>query len=736
MRLIQRRQLTWIMITLLLLSYLPPAQVVGRVEASDDAVPQAMSVWVEHINNKVQPTTTSGSTSSINLEGARRSVEATQIIVRANGSALTGVNLTAGDLSDGHGHTITRSNITFFREYFIDFTGVDEGEPGNRPVPANSPTGDPNIADPLIPFYDPYTTTIRSVGAPFNVAANRNQPVWIDFNIPEATTGGTYTGVITVTASGEASIVVPVTLTVWNFVLPDMRSVTTHFRLNLNTLIWYHRNTYACSGSNCWLDWTPYARTLVKRYEELAHAHRIDTEQSFIPDPGNGCNLPSSWTAYDAAMQPYLNGTYWSDGVPSGRIGTPFTPGADWGYEATCTPAQYTALAQAWASHLKAKGWFTSTIVYALDEPDDVYLPAIAQDSARMQAGDADWKARIMDTTDPTPSDVGTLNPTLGIYSVALKRYDHWNYDSGTPANEIPYGRSNWPTLFAQNIQLWFYESNAQSAPYPTFATNTLWGGEPRLMLWGSWYEKATGFLYWDMTSWNESAPWGPNVDFDKSGDGVLIYPGHHDGTDAAHGYGSPASVTLDGPIPSYRLKVIRAGLQDWALFKLAEQRGYGTYARDQVARVYGQLGRCEWSGCPPLVNGQFLWKNDAALLEEVRHNIAMKILGLNNVAPNLPGNPVPANNATNVFTAQPLQWSGGDPDGQPVTYTVAFGTGNPPSDVATVTQAVYAPGMITNTTYYWRIIATDGISQTIGPVWQFTTIASEQRVYLPLIRK
>jgi hypothetical protein len=692
-------------------------------------------VWVEHPNNKVQPTTAPGLTSSISLEGAQRSIEATQIIVRATGSALTGVNLTASDLSDGHGHTLSRSNIAFFREYFINFTGVVEGEPGNKPVPANSPTNDPNIADPLIPFNDPYTTTIRSVGAPFNVAVNRNQPVWVDFTIPEATVGGTYTGVITVSATGEANIVVPVTLTVWNFVLPDMRSATTHFRLNLNTLIWYHRNTYACSSSsNCWIDSTPYARMLVKRYEELAHTHRIDTAQSYLPDPDNGCSPPSNWSTYDAAMQPYLNGTYWSDGVPSSRLETPFTPGADWGLEQNCTSPQYTALAQAWATHLKSKGWFTSTIVYALDEPDAASFPAIAHDSALMQTGDASWKAHIMDTTAPTPLYVGTLNPALGIYCVALKEYDHWNFDTTTPSGDIPYGRSNWPSLFAQNIQLWFYESNAQSAPYPTFATNTLWGGEPRLMMWGSWYEKATGFLYWDTTSWHESDPWGPNVDYNKSGDGVLIYPGHHDGTDAP--IGSPAAITIDGPVPSYRLKVIRAGLQDWALFKLAEQRGYGTYARDQVARVYGQLGRCTWSGCPPIVNGQFLWKNDAALLEEVRHNIAMKILGLNNVAPNMPSNPVPANNATNVFTLQPLQWLGGDPDGQPVTYTIAFSTSMTPSVVATVTQALYAPPMITNTLYYWQVTATDGISQTLGPLWQFTTIVSEQHVYLPLIRK
>jgi hypothetical protein len=241
----------------------------------------------------------------------------------------------------------------------------------------------------------------------------------------------------------------------------------------------------------------------------------------------------------------------------------------------------------------------------------------------------------------------------LGIYCVSLAGYDNWSRDSSVLANQILYGRNNWSTLFAQNIQLWFYESNAQSAPYPTFAPNTLWG---------------------------------PNVDFSKSGDGVLIYPGHHDGTDASQGYGSPANVTIDGPVPSYRLKVIRAGLQDWAMFKLTGQRGCGTYVCDQVARAYGQLGRYEWSGCPPIVNGQFLWENDGALLDNVRHNIAMKILGLNNTAPNTPGNPSPADQALNVFTLQPLTWQGGDPDGQPVTYTVSIGTNNPPSVVAMAT--------------------------------------------------
>jgi len=149
---------------------------------------------------------------------------------------------------------------------------------------------------------------------------------------------------------------------------------------------------------------------------------------------------------------------------------------------------------------------------------------------------------------------------------------------------------------------------------------------------------------------------------------------------------------------------------------------------------VYGQFGGCDWSGCPAPVNGQFYWLTDAALMDQVRHNVAMKILGISNVAPNAPSDPVPANGATTVFTNQTLRWQGGDPDGNPVTYTVAFGAGKLQPVVATTTLMLYQPSLITNTTYYWKIIATDGISATVGPLWQFTTAAIEWRVYLPLV--
>jgi hypothetical protein len=587
------------------------------------SVPSPLKIWTASPAAKIQPTTARGSAGPIALAGAKGAAESYQIVVSAD-VALSGVNLTASSLSDGAGHTIPSANLVFFREAFIDYTGVVENEPGSQPAPKSSPTHDPRVPDPLIPFIDPYTPG-RAVGAPFSVAAGLNQPVWLDVSIPTNAVAGNYGGTLTISATGMGSVALPISVTVWNFALPDMNIVTTYFGMHVDPQIPnYHSGIADCSGSSCWLNSSARARTIVKRYEELLHQHRASTWQNFVPDPGSGCTPPSDWSAYDAALQPYMDGSYWGNGVPSSLISMPFTPGAAWGLEASCSQAQYTALASAWAAHLKAKGWFNKALVYAEDEPPPEDLSRIAQQAQWLIAGDPGWKAHIMDTTAPTLYSTAILNPALGIYNVALSGYDHWAHDNSLDPNDVAYGRSSWPSLFSQGIQLWFYESNAQSAPYPTFAANTLLGAEPQIMLWGAWYEKASGFLLWDTTAWVANVPWGQNAGWGKSGDGVLLYPGNHDGLLAPAG--SPSGVAIDGPIPSYRLKMVREGLQDWALFKLAEQRGLGAYARAQVETVYGQLGGCQWQGCPALVNGQFFWKADGAMMQQARINIAQAI--------------------------------------------------------------------------------------------------------------
>ena len=98
------------------------------------------------------------------------------------------------------------------------------------------------------------------------------------------------------------------------------------------------------------------------------------------------------------------------------------------------------------------------------------------------------------------------------------------------------------------------------------------------------------------------------------------------------------------------------------------------------------------------------------------------------NQPPYVPSDPDPEDGATDVDLEADLSWTGGDPNGDPVTYDVFFGTETPPPEVATgLTDTAYDPGNLDyGTMYYWQIIATDNQSAfTQGPIWEFTTIAA-----------
>ncbi len=96
------------------------------------------------------------------------------------------------------------------------------------------------------------------------------------------------------------------------------------------------------------------------------------------------------------------------------------------------------------------------------------------------------------------------------------------------------------------------------------------------------------------------------------------------------------------------------------------------------------------------------------------------------NDPPNTPSSPNPPDGATDVSTYVVLSWTGGDPEGDNVTYDVYFGDNSPPPKVVSnQTATSYDPiGELQNdTTFYWQIISWDeyGASAT-GSIWSFTT--------------
>jgi hypothetical protein len=96
---------------------------------------------------------------------------------------------------------------------------------------------------------------------------------------------------------------------------------------------------------------------------------------------------------------------------------------------------------------------------------------------------------------------------------------------------------------------------------------------------------------------------------------------------------------------------------------------------------------------------------------------------------PNTPSNPTPADAATAVLLNTSLSWTGGDPEGDPVTYDVYLEAGNGSPGIlicqdVSVSFCTPPADLLPSTHYYWRVIARDDINQTReGPTWEFDTI-------------
>jgi hypothetical protein len=178
-------------------------------------------------------------------------------------------------------------------------------------------------------------------------------------------------------------------------------------------------------------------------------------------------------------------------------------------------------------------------------------------------------------------------------------------------------GREEYARQRVLGKELWFYVCNCTVPPYAGYDIETHLGYEPRILLWGAWFEGASGFLYWRTNRWVEEAPWTQLIDPEayplvaRNGDGFILYPGDHDGTAAPAG--SPLGISMDGPVPTIRLKATRDGLEDWEMFLLASRRVGREKVQAIVSRAYRGFGSFplppiydpfhpSWTSCPHVV--------------------------------------------------------------------------------------------------------------------------------------
>lgn len=96
------------------------------------------------------------------------------------------------------------------------------------------------------------------------------------------------------------------------------------------------------------------------------------------------------------------------------------------------------------------------------------------------------------------------------------------------------------------------------------------------------------------------------------------------------------------------------------------------------------------------------------------------------NQAPVIPGYPQPDFDASLQGCSLTLSWKGGDPDEHDsVFYEVYLGTQNPPAGKVVSRSprtSLQVSGLTAGMVYYWKVVASDGMDATAGPVWNFST--------------
>lgn len=494
-------------------------------------------VYGESFMVKVRPQTPPHDPSPVRLLAARNESVSFQVVIHGGDTGATAVRASLEGL-EGPSH-LGGSQITLYREDFLDVTHPSGGttEPGRWP-------------DALIPDVDEIAGEPRQA-FPFDVPPQEARALWVDVLVPEDAPAGHYVGSVTVTGSAGLSASVPVSLTVVDAVLPSTPSYTTAFSINPDRVCEAHTGRADCGSDAVRVE-------LLTRYAWLALDHRLTLSNVFILQP-----LDGAWDAFDATYAPLLDGT-----APTRLPGARMTSAQYMG------PLDGPSLSD-FVTHFSEHGWLSRAFDYTADEPPLFSTYDDVRARATLVEHSAPGLVRMV-TTSLANAQAQHVDGLIDRMSVLIQVM------AGTEPVEVGPQRSTYDAFLAQpGRSLWLYQSCSSHACRGTLPDTMHWPSymvdHPaplnRAMPWLVFLEQASGESYYETaaqlpTAWTDQEFYGGN------GDGTLFYPG------TPERIGGQTQV----PLPSLRLKLLRAGVQDYEWLTRVAQGGDPAFA-EQVAR-------------------------------------------------------------------------------------------------------------------------------------------------------
>ena len=534
------------------------------------------NIWVSDGMLKVQPSASPQPVHWADLHAAKNETESFQVHVQA--PAATSVTVTASELVDARsGAHIDAAHVHVYREAYLDITTLSD---------ANGTLG--RTPDPLIPAIDPDMHEARNA-FPVAIPAGETRSAWIDILVPADAPSGWYTGTVTVSDGGGATLAtLPVRLAVWDFALPSTATLHSGFGLSWNGMCVQAYGGYGNCGAY------PGANGDADRGVELSHVAEVTMfldERVSLADAVYATPDPNDWTHFDAIYGPMLDGT-----LPTQLAGAQLTHLWFTGDQANAT------LLSAWQTHFQAKGWLDRSSVYYCDEPPNGCSFTQTQARADFIHQSAPSLATLL-TTDLANATTYDLLDRVDIMVPIVESMENRSMPSVRPQYDAWLARGG--------KTLWWYQScdehescsdgytGPATATWPSYMADAT-PVRNRVFQWLAYIYRTEGELYyatdycWTASCGGQSDPWVSIYAFGGNGDGTLFYPG------------TPAKIggTTPVPVPSIRLELIRDGMEDYEYLHMLDAGGDATTAQTAAATF---------------ITNNYTFDNDPAKLQAAR---------------------------------------------------------------------------------------------------------------------
>lgn len=444
------------------------------------ALSEDLLVWTEPSTLKVfKDSIPKVGRSRLILHSARNEYESGQIVLRAVDKPVKIMDVKASPLRGPNNSLIGAENI------LLRLVGYILVRNENRFYP-----------DPLPPF------------RPFEIQQGENQSLFVTIYVRKEAKPGKYTGKVGIKLGDGSEVNVPISLEVWDFVLPDKPSSETAFGLWEDS-IWKFEGVQPG---------TPEAKAMYEKYYWYLVEHRISPY--YIPvdilSPKAGKYLD------DPRVTTFI--INYSDDVEEMRKRVEYA---------------------------RKKGWLNKAYFYPLDEP--VTKEQYEELKRRVKKiKSIDPKLRIVSPFYRSPdfsqeTAYEALDGIINIWCAVSSYFD--------PQKQI--------AKKVKGEYSWWYVCCGPGSPYANFHI-TMDAIDHRILMWQQKKYQVDGLLYWGTNYWAGTPdPWedmatvkeiNPNL----YGDGSLLYPGK--------------KIGVDGPVASLRLEMIRDGFEDYEYLTLLEK--------------------------------------------------------------------------------------------------------------------------------------------------------------------